>query len=251
MGAGVELDILIPVYNEGANILPTLEALEREVKTPYRVLICYDRDDDDTLPAVASRQWKNPVVNVKNERRGAHGAIVTGFEASTAPAVMVIPADDDYTAPRVDGMVEAFRKGSDIVCASRFVAGGRMVGCPWLKATLVRSSAFTLHWIARLPTRDASNGLRLFSRRVIDTIAIESTVGFTYSIELLVKAHRLGWTITDVPAEWFERKAGKSRFAVIKWLPAYLTWYRYAFATTYLFRGPATVPRTVPARSAS
>ena len=44
--------------------------------------------------------------------------------------------------------------------------GGDMVGCPLLKAMLVRSANFTLHHLARVPTRDASNGFRLFSRRV-------------------------------------------------------------------------------------
>ena len=74
-----------------------------------------------------------------------------------------------------------------------------MQGCPWLKAVLVRSSALFLYYVARLPTRDASNGLRLFSRRVIDEIPIESTRGFAYSIELLVKTHRLGWRIGETP----------------------------------------------------
>ena len=47
-----ELDIVIPVYNEGRNIVATLAALSRSVTTPARVLICYDHPDDDTLPAV-------------------------------------------------------------------------------------------------------------------------------------------------------------------------------------------------------
>jgi len=46
------LDIVILVYDEGANILQTLGSLLRSVSTPYRVLICYDRDDDDTLTAI-------------------------------------------------------------------------------------------------------------------------------------------------------------------------------------------------------
>ena len=46
------LDIVIPVYNEGANILRTLQSIARAVTTPKRVLICYDREDDDTLPAI-------------------------------------------------------------------------------------------------------------------------------------------------------------------------------------------------------
>ena len=46
------LDVIIPVYNEGANILPALQSLMRAVKTPLRVLICYDREDDNTLTAI-------------------------------------------------------------------------------------------------------------------------------------------------------------------------------------------------------
>jgi dolichol-phosphate mannosyltransferase len=242
MANTVELDIVIPVYNEGASIVRVLETLDSHLQTPFRVLICYDRDDDDTLVALRDyRPRRFEIVPVKNRGRGAFGAVVTGFGASTAPAVLVFPADDDYNAARLDRMVEAFRAGCDIVCASRFIPGGRMVDCPWLKAFLVRSSAWALHHVARVPSHDSSNGFRLFSRRVIEKIPIESSEGFTYSIELLMKCHRLGWRIGEVPVEWFERKTGQSRFRVVRWLPAYLHWFRYAFATTYLMRGPSTV----------
>jgi dolichol-phosphate mannosyltransferase len=239
-----ELDIVIPVYNEGRNIVPTLVALARSVKTPARVLICYDRPDDNTLPAIR----ENPEAHaglaielVRNAGRGAHSAVMTGFAASTAPYILMCAADDDYNAPMLDRMVALARDGCDIVCASRFMPGGSMVGCPLLKAALVRAANFTLHQVARLPTHDASNGFRLFSRRVIERIAVESDQGFCYSIELLVKVHRLGWKIGEVPAQWFERRHGASRFRVLRWLPAYLRWYGYAFATTFLRRPPETV----------
>ena len=70
-------------------------------------------------------------------------------------------------------MVAKARAGCDIVCASRFMPGGRMEGCPWLKAALVRSAAFLLYHFARLPTHDPTSGFRLFSRRVIEQITIE------------------------------------------------------------------------------
>jgi glycosyltransferase involved in cell wall biosynthesis len=237
-----ELDIVIPVYNEGDNLRPVLESFRHHVKTPWRLLICYDRDEDNTLPVVRACQQEGfDIQLVKNRGRGALGAVLTGFADSTAPAVLMFPADDDFNAPRIDEMVALFRDGCEIVAASRFIPGGCMKGCPWLKAALVRVSAFTLHHLARVPSHDPSNGLRLFSRRVLDRIPIESEVGFAYSIELLVKTHRLGWRIGEVPAGWFERRAGKSRFQVLKWVPQYLQWFAYAFATTYLFRGPATV----------
>ena len=70
-----ELDIVIPVYNEGRNIQATLAALASSVTTPLRVLICYDPPDDDTLPAIR----ENPPAGlhlafVRNRGRGAHGA---------------------------------------------------------------------------------------------------------------------------------------------------------------------------------
>jgi dolichol-phosphate mannosyltransferase len=245
MGAGlnqdIELDIVIPVYNEGANIRHVLDSLRSIQRTRFRVLICYDRDDDDTLPAIADYQAPFPIQLVKNRGKRALGAIVTGFADSTAPAVLVFPGDDDYNAPRLDQMMDAFRGGADIVCASRFIPGGCMVGCPWLKATLVRLSAFVLRHVARLPTHDASNGFRLFSRRVVHDIPIESKKGFAYSIELLVKCHRLGWPIVETPVHWYERKHGQSRFQVVRWLPDYLPWFTYAFRTTYLRLGPETV----------
>jgi len=238
-----ELDIVIPVYQEGEMIRTVLASLAEHVKTPFRVLICYDRDDDNTLPALDQfHDPRCPVVRVKNRGKGAFGAVVTGFAESTAPAVLVFPADDDYNAPRLDAMVEGFREGCDIVCASRFIPGGKMVGCPLLKAAIVRSSAQVLNRVARLPSHDASNGFRLFSQRLLRAVPLESTEGFTYSIELLVKCHRLGWRIGEVPVEWHERKTGQSRFKVIRWLPAYFRWFKYAFETTYLKRGPEAVP---------
>ena len=238
-----DLDIVIPVYNEGDNILNVLNALCRATSTPFRVLICYDDESDDTLEALKDfEDTRCEIVTVRNRGRGAHGAVVTGFGEGDAPAAIMWPADDTYNAGIIDTMYREYRNGCHVVGASRFIRGGCMVGAPWLKSLLVRSSAFTLYYLARLPARDASNGLRLFSRRLLDRARIESSAGFAYGIELLVKCHRLDWKIAEVPAAWHERTSGRSRFKVIRCLPEYLRWFVYAFATTYLGRGPETVP---------
>ena len=237
------LDIVIPVYNEGRNILKVLAALQAAVQTPCRVLICYDFEEDDTLSAIHDN-WSGQldIAFVRNTGRGAHGAVLSGFAASAAPYIVVFPADDDYNPPILDKMVERARAGNDIVCACRFIPGGCMVDCPWLKNILVRGTAFTLYYLAGVPARDPTNGFRLFSRRLVKQVPIQSSSGFTYSLELLVKCHRLGWPMADVPARWFERTEGESRFHALKWAGAYLQWYWYAFATTYLKRGASTVP---------
>jgi len=236
------LDIVIPVYNEGEMIHKVLDSFVEHIKTPYRVLICYDHDEDNTLEAlkIFDKADQVDVELVKNQGKFAHGAVMSGFAASKAPFVLTFPADDAHNAINIDAMVDRAQSGGpdgtgcDIVCASRFMKGGCMEGAPWLKAFLVRSASFTLYHIARMPTHDSSNGLRLFSRRVIESIPIESTLGFCFSIELLVKCHRLRWPIGESPSQWYERTVGQSRFKVLKWLPQYLRWYFYAFMTTFL-----------------
>ena len=228
------IDIVIPVYNEGENIISLLQAFDREVYSPVRILICYDHDDDTTLASIHKISSRFEIVPVKNRGRLAHGAILTGFRSSAAPAAISYMADDDYNASLIDKMIELFWHGHDVVCASRFVPGGSMVGCPWLKAFLVRAVSFSLYHFGRLPSHDATNAFRLFSSRLLNSVKVESTEGFTYSLELLAKAHRMGLKVTEIPAQWFERAQGKSRFRVLKWAPAYLRWYLYVFATTYL-----------------
>jgi glycosyltransferase involved in cell wall biosynthesis len=240
--SAIEVDIVIPVYNEGKNIGLVLDSFKAGIRFKYRVLICYDNDDDDTLGALKDYLLEGFQLEcVKNQGTGVLGAVVTGFSKATAPAVIVFPADDVINAPRLNELHEKFKESCDIVVASRFMKGGNMVGCPLVKEILVRAAGFLLHRIALVPTHDPTNGLRLFSRRLIRSIHIESRVGFAFSIEYLVKAHRLGLKIEEVPFSWIERQAGKSRFRTLRWIPQYSRWLFYAFATTWLFRGPKTV----------
>lgn len=236
-----ELDIVIPVYNEGENIIETFKAFERSVKTPIRVFICYDFDGDNTLTALKNAKFSFEIVPVKNQGKGVHSAIMAGFDASEAPVVLMFPADEDYNAAIIDAMYAKFKEGNDVVVASRFMKGGFMKGGPILKSFVVRAASFVLKWFVGLPASDASYGIRIFSRRLINAVEIESTAGFTFAIEFLVKCHRLRWKVAEVPAKWLRREKGKSRFNFKKWLPHYAKWFFYALKTTYLRKGPETV----------
>ena len=187
-----DLDIVIPVYNEGENILDTLRAFEREVKTKIRVFICYDFDEDNTLTAVKGRQFAFDVVPVKNQGRGAHGAILTGLGATSAGAVLTFGSDEANNAGIIDSLYAKLKEGNDVIVASRLMKGGAMRGGPRFKSFVVTTASHILRWFARLPATDATYAWRMFSRRILDTVQIESTEGFTYAIELLVKCHRVG-----------------------------------------------------------
>ena len=206
--------------------------LYTHVKTPYRIFICYDNEDDNTLEAISNYPYYSTtnIKLVKNSGRGVLSAIQSGIAASDAEAILVFPADDTFNAQIIDSMVRLYEEGCEIVAASRMMRGGCMEGCPWIKATLVRTAAFILYHFAQLPTHDPTNGFRLFSKKVFDQFPIESKQGWYFSLELLVKCDRAGWRIGEVPARWRERIKGKSRFRLM-WVRGYLKWFFYAWQT--------------------
>jgi glycosyltransferase involved in cell wall biosynthesis len=225
------LDLLMPVYNEGGNIARAIEEIDRFVATPKRLMIVYDFEEDDTLPVVRGLMARYPWVElVRNDRgRGVLNAIRSGIAAARAEVVIVTMADlsDDLTV--VPEMVRLIREGGyDVVCASRYMPGGRQVGGPALKGFLSRMAGLSLYALGGLPVRDATNAFRAYRRDVLRSIAIESTGGFEYSLELTAKAHAMGRRITEVPSTWRDRTAGTSRFRLTAWLPKYLKWYFYA-----------------------
>jgi len=127
-------------------------------------------------------------------------------------------------------MVALADSGADVVSASRYVKGGRQVGGPPLKRFMSRTAGLTLHWFGGIATHDPTNNFKLYSRRFLDSVAIESRAGFELALELTVKATLAGRRVAEVPTTWRDRTAGQSNFKLRKWLPHYVRWYVRAFA---------------------
>ena len=228
-----EIDILIPVFNEDETIILTIKNIMSDVKYNYRVLICYDYDEDPTLKIIKKNFPNNSkIIFVKNYSKGFNTAIISGFKISSASAVIVFMADDHINHNLINLCYKKFNEGYDIVCPSRFVKGGKMIGNPILKASLTRLVSFFLYYFTSFPIKDSTNSFRLFSKKIIDRIQIESDKGFTLSLELTAKAHRLGYKIIEIPTIWKERDKGQSRFKLFSFIPPYLKWLFYIIGTS-------------------
>jgi glycosyltransferase involved in cell wall biosynthesis len=225
------VDLVMPVYNEGHNIARALEEVDPKVTLEKRLLIVYDFDEDNTLPVVRGLMPRYPYVTlVKNTLgKGVVNAIRAGIAAATAEVVVITMADLSDDLAIVRPMVELMElEGYDVVCASRYMKGGQQIGGPKLKSLMSRAAGLSLHWLAGLPTHDATNAFRAYRRTVLTETPIESAGGFAYSLEITAKAFARGRRITEVPSTWRDRSAGQSRFKLRQWLPHYLRWYLYA-----------------------
>ena len=230
------LDIVVPVYNEDKGILRLFEEIEREIKTPKRVMIVYDFDGDTTVPVVQEHreEYSYPIdLTLNTLGRGALNAIKAGMQAATAEMVLVMMADSSDRLDVVDSMCSMMEQGYDLVCGSRYMKGGKQNGGPFLKGLFSRTAGLSLHLLTGIPTHDCTNSFKLYRRSMLEKITIESTGGFEIGLEILVKAYTMGYRIGEVPSQWFDREDGESNFHMWKWLPKYLHWYRYCIAKTW------------------
>jgi dolichol-phosphate mannosyltransferase len=224
---GPELSIVVPVYNEGEAVEPVLRALTTAVRTPHEILVVYDFDGDTTVPVVARLARDLPAIRAhRNDLgRGVLNAMRSGIGVARGDYILVSMADGSDEPHLVDRMIDLARGGADVVSASRYMRGGRQIGGPPLKRLLSRAAGLTLNWFGGVATHDPTNNFKLYARRFLDTVTIESTAGFELALELTVKATIAGRRIEEIPTTWRDRTAGQSNFKLRKWLPHYLRWY--------------------------
>lgn len=221
------LSIVLPVYNEGENITKQIEELEKNLKYKHEILVVWDFDEDTTVPYIKKLQKK--IKNLKGIKnvfgRGVISAVKTGFKKFSGDAVVVMPADLADDPNTVNKMFTKLLAGYDIVCATRYAKGGKKMGGGFLKTSLSRIAGLMTPILLGIPTTDIANGFKIYRRKVVESIKIESTGGWEYSIEMLIKAHHIGFKIAEVGTIWRDRTLGKSKFKMVKWLPKYLRWY--------------------------
>lgn len=226
------LSIVVPVYNEKENIKNLLDEISYKIKTFKEVLIIYDCEEDNTLDILPQiiPNYSFSIKTIKNMYgNGVLNAIKTGFNYASYDAILVVMADLSDDLSIVDDMYKLIQSGYDIVCGSRYMKGGKQIGGPFIKGILSRIAGLSLHVLTGIPTHDITNSFKIYSKKVINEIEIESTGGFEIGMEITVKAFLNNRKITEIPSIWRDRIHGKSNFKLLKWLPKYIRWYLYTF----------------------
>ena len=225
----VQLDIIIPVYNEDENIVKLLKSLENEIKCNFRVLICYDNESDKTLIYLKNKNLiKSEILLIKNPKQGPNSAIIEGINSSKAKIILVFMADDFENIKLINKMIHLIEMGNDLVIPSRFIPGGKMLGAVKIKEIVTKIGSYLIYYLARIPFKDCTNAFKMFSANLKDKIKFDSTTGFTFALELVAKSYFLKLKIIEIPSTWVEIKNRKSNFKILKWIPYYIYWLLYS-----------------------
>ena len=123
------LHIITPVYNEGDNFPRLYKQVCRYVKTPFRLVVVYDFDEDNTVPVVEKYQEKDKglILHKNTIGRGALNALKSGFDYVKDGPVLIIMADLSDDLAIVDKMYSEYLEGAAVVCGLRVFRWAR--GC--------------------------------------------------------------------------------------------------------------------------
>jgi glycosyltransferase involved in cell wall biosynthesis len=231
MVSSPRVSIVIPAYNEGETIIPSLDRIFESVQLESEIIVVVDFPEDTTIPVLARYAQSHPHLRyvVNTYGRGPANAIRYGIDAATADTVVVTMADGCDDPRQIDDLTRLVERGVVVAAASRYMPGGQQVGGPLIKSFLSRTAGRTLHLFARIGTRDATNSFKAYDRHFVQQVGIESRAGFEIGLELTAKARRLGQPVAELPTIWLERQTGVSGFKLVQWLPKYFRWYRFAY----------------------
>jgi dolichol-phosphate mannosyltransferase len=223
--------VVVPAFNERANIGNFLFRLEESVTLSVEVLIVVDSPDDSTLLGI--EEYESSRLNVSalisELPKGPSNAIKYGISKANADVVVITMADGSDDPRVIDDLVRLVERGCTIAAASRYMPGGQQIGGPRFKKLLSKNASRILRFALGLGTHDSTNSFKAYSKTFLDEVGIQSDKGFELGIELIAKAHRRGYMIAEVPTIWIDRSIGESNFQLRRWIPQYLRWFLYAF----------------------
>lgn len=225
------VSIVIPAYNEGAEIRDCLDRILEAVKLPCEVLVVYDTPEDTTAPHIKKYAHGDhrvrPLLNT--EGRGPAAALRCGIQHAAADVTVVTMADGSDDPMQIDQLTRLVERGVVVAAASRYMRGGQQVGGPRVKGLISRAAGVSLHLIAHVGTHDPTNSFKAYSTAFIREVGIASDAGFELGIEMVAKARQRGLPVAEIPTIWLDRSHGQSNFKVREWIPRYLRWYFAAF----------------------
>jgi len=209
--------LVLPTYNEAENIESFVAAVREMLPASARVLIVDDNSPDGTGARAdeLANAHENVSVLHRPRKEGIGPAYVAGFQrALAAGAELVLEMDSDFShdpayLPR---MLEASAR-ADLVLGSRYVPGGGVSDWGPLRRAISRGGSAYARLILGVGVRDLTGGFKCFRRRVLEAIDLDSVGarGYAFQVEMTYRAIRQGFTVTEVPIVFRDRRAGSSK----------------------------------------
>jgi dolichyl-phosphate beta-glucosyltransferase len=194
--------VVIPAYNEGRRLPPTLEKIQRYLAgRPHEIVVVDDGSRDDTAAQAAAAG----VTVLKSEgNRGKGHAVRRGMLKARGERRLMTDADLSTPIEELDRLMQKMDEGYDVVIASRALPGSNVeVRQPWYRENSGRLFNFCVRVLALPGLQDTQCGFKLFSAEAAErAFGAARLDGFSFDVEALFIARRRGFRIAEVPVTW-------------------------------------------------
>src|SRR5687767_8019552 len=136
------------------------------------------------------------------------------FEGGYARLVQ-LDADFSHDPRVVPALIEASRRGADVVIGSRYCVGGGVENWPLRRRLLSRFANAYVCRITGLRVRDTTSGFRCYTRRALALLLEGRTAadGYAFLVEATYRARRAGLEVAEVPITFTDRREGQSKMS--------------------------------------
>lgn len=186
----VELSVILPTFNERANLPALFEKLEAVLEgVAWEVIVVDDNSPDRTYQFVKELAWSDQRFRCirRVNRRGLAGACIEGILSSSAPFVAVMDADLQHDETILIRMLRRLRSGEvDLMVGSRYVDGGTATsGFPRWRNAMSLMARTAAQRTLRVNFKDLMSGFFMIRRDVVEDIAPDlSTSGFKILLDI-------------------------------------------------------------------
>lgn len=211
--------ILLPTYNERANLTSLIEKIKTH-SSEWDILIIDDNSPDGTGEVGEKLMLKYKGIEVirRKTKLGLASAYISGFKLALAKNydfIITMDADFSHDPKYLPLMLEKINEGYDLVLGSRYIRGGKVRNWPIHRRLLSWFGNLYVRKVTRLPINDLTSGFMLFRRQALENIDLDSILskGYSFLIEIKYRVVRENKRVTEIPIVFMGRREGTSKIS--------------------------------------
>ena len=235
----MKLSIILPVKNESAGIIKTLDFIINSIKEiDYEIILINDFSDDNSNEVIDKKSKENSKIKLfNNDRKGLGGAINMGINKSSGSVICIMMADMSDDILDLKNYYKLIQeKNLDAVFGSRFIKGSQVSDYPIRKLILNRIFNYITKFIFFSDYNDFTNAFKIYKKEaLVKTMPLVSeSFNIFLEIPLKIISRKMNYKIIKI--KWNNSNLGKAKFDIKELRPKYLFTLFYCLLEKILLR---------------
>jgi dolichyl-phosphate beta-glucosyltransferase len=210
------LSIIIPAYNEERRLPHTFDLLFAYLGSqayPYEVIVVENGSQDKTYEVASVYANRQPQLQViKNIERGKGLAVKRGMLEAKGEYRFMCDADFSMPVTEINRFLPPVLNGYDIAIASREAPGAVRYCEPHYRHFIGRGFNTLIRLMALPGLHDTQCGFKCFPAHIAEDLFRRQTLeGWSFDVEILFIARKLGYKILEIPIPWYFNPESKIR----------------------------------------